>query len=68
MPRATCRYRAGECVWYIANFVISVTLGLVILTGYVRVHEIMVDRYELTYPANALEEIHRIFRSHHFNP
>jgi hypothetical protein len=42
-------FRADECIWYIVNFVISVSLGLAMLTAYVRVHRGMVDRYELTW-------------------
>lgn len=40
---------AGECIWYITNFTITVTCGLVILSLYMRLHEYLVDRYELVW-------------------
>jgi hypothetical protein len=39
--------RAGECIWYAANFTITVVCGLVLLTGYMKVHRIAVERYDL---------------------
>mmetsp|Transcript_22203 Transcript_22203/g.40007 ORF Transcript_22203/g.40007 Transcript_22203/m.40007 type:complete len:225 (-) Transcript_22203:131-805(-) len=41
------RTSAGECIWYITNFFISVCCGLVILTFYMRLHRYLVERFEL---------------------
>jgi hypothetical protein len=40
---------AGECIWYITNFTITVACGLVILTFYMKLHNHLVDKYELTW-------------------
>uniref|UniRef100_A0A7S2GXU9 Transmembrane protein 110 n=1 Tax=Alexandrium andersonii TaxID=327968 RepID=A0A7S2GXU9_9DINO len=40
---------AGECIWYITNFTITVICGLLILAGYMRLHTFLVKRYELTW-------------------
>mmetsp|Transcript_96145 Transcript_96145/g.229007 ORF Transcript_96145/g.229007 Transcript_96145/m.229007 type:complete len:235 (+) Transcript_96145:101-805(+) len=40
---------AGECVWYIANFCITVVCGLIVLTAYMRIHHVFVDTYKLTW-------------------
>lgn len=39
---------AGECIWYITNFSITVFFGLFILTGYMRLHRMAVEKYGLT--------------------
>merc|ERR1719331_3043903 len=40
---------AGECIWYITNFTITVGCGLVILTLYMKLHNYLVETYELTW-------------------
>jgi len=40
---------AGECVWYIGNFMITVVGGLIVLTLWMRFHRIVVARYQLTW-------------------
>jgi hypothetical protein len=41
--------QAGQCIWYVTNFAITVACGLVILSLYMRLHEYVVNRYELTW-------------------
>jgi hypothetical protein len=40
---------AGECIWYITNFSITVVCGLVILSFYMKLHNFLVDKYDLTW-------------------
>eukprot|EP00440_Ansanella_granifera_P020930 gb/GFBE01022731.1/.p1 GENE.gb/GFBE01022731.1/~~gb/GFBE01022731.1/.p1 ORF type:complete len:257 (+),score=68.27 gb/GFBE01022731.1/:1-771(+) len=39
---------AGECIWYITNFCISVCGGLVVLTLWMQVHRKLVEKYNIT--------------------
>lgn len=39
--------KSGECIWYIANFLITVVCGLFILTAYMRLHRHLVQQYDL---------------------
>jgi hypothetical protein len=41
--------QAGECIWYITNFSITVACGLVILSLYMKLHNFLVDKYDLTW-------------------
>jgi len=40
---------AGECIWYISNFTITVIGGLIVLTLWMRFHRAVVDKYQLTW-------------------
>lgn len=40
--------QAGECIWYITNFTITVFCGLFILKCYMMLHRFIVERYGLT--------------------
>jgi hypothetical protein len=40
--------KAGECAWYITNLSISLFCGLFILMGYMKIHRLAVEKYELT--------------------
>merc|ERR1719456_2173989 len=46
---AQAHTQAGECIWYLANFSITVLCGLFLLAAYMRFHRIMVERYKLTW-------------------
>jgi hypothetical protein len=39
---------AGECVWYITNFSITVFCGLFIISGYMKLHRMVVEKYNIT--------------------
>mmetsp|Transcript_125309 Transcript_125309/g.390114 ORF Transcript_125309/g.390114 Transcript_125309/m.390114 type:complete len:233 (-) Transcript_125309:84-782(-) len=41
--------KAGQCIWYIANFSITVFCGLFLLSGYMALHRFIVERYGLTW-------------------
>lgn len=41
--------RAGECIWYITNFCITVVGGLAVLTLWMKVHGVVVEKYKLTW-------------------
>jgi cytochrome b subunit of formate dehydrogenase len=43
------KMEAGECIWYITNFTITVACGLVILSLYMRLHNYVVDKYDLSW-------------------
>lgn len=41
--------RAGECIWYITNFCITVVGGLVVLTCWMKIHGYVIEQYQLTW-------------------
>jgi len=46
---ASQKGRAGECIWYITNFCITVVGGIIVLTCWMKIHGYLVDRYDWTW-------------------